>query len=288
MNAGPEISAIVISYNGMRFLPDCLSTLTADLADLSYEIIVVDNGSTDGSAGYVREHYPQIVLQENERNLGFAAAVNMGLQRARGRYLYILNQDLRFPKGTARSLLERMQGDGTIGLIGPAYRDFDGHLQPSARALPTYRHVLYKALFLDRLFPRNREFSSWKMGWFDHRSEMFLEQPMGAAMLIPHEVVAKVGLMDERFPLLMNDVDYCRRIADAGYRLLYFPDAVVEHYVGASTGARPYRTIVTSHLALYRYLRKYARGREYPLLWLCGVLLALGLIPRLIARFIRD
>jgi len=286
MSTQPEISAIVISYNGLKFLPDCLGTLIDDLACITHEVIVVDNGSTDGSVAYVRGNYPQVALIENGRNLGFAAAVNIGLRKAKGNYLYVLNQDLRFHRGTAQSLLERLKRDSSIGLIGPRYNDFEGNLQPSVRAFPTYRHVFYKALFLDRLFPRHKEFSSWKMGWFDHGSEMFVDQPMGAVMMIPREVVKKIGLMDERFPLLMNDVDYCRRIAGAGYRLLYYPEAVVEHYVGASTGARPCRSVLISHFALYRYLCKYARPREYPLLWLSGLLLMLGLIPRLVSRFI--
>ncbi|HUV31821.1 MAG TPA: glycosyltransferase family 2 protein [Acidobacteriota bacterium] len=286
MTAPPEISAVVISYNGMKFLPDCLRTLQEDLRGFRHEVIVVDNGSRDGSVEFVRRTFPRMTLIDNGRNLGFARAVNIGLQAAAGDFLYVLNQDLRFPDGTAARLLARLKADDTIGLIGPAYHDFDGHLQSSARSLPSYRHMIYKTLLLDRLFPRHREFSSWKMGWFDHRSEMFVDQPMGSVMLIRREVVARVGLMDERFPLFMNDVDYCRRMRDAGYRLLYYPEAVVEHYVGASTGARPYRMIVSSHRSLYRYLAKYARAREYPLLWLSGLLLLLGLVPRLLGRLL--
>lgn len=280
MNESPvEISAVVISFNGMQFLPECLRTLVEDLEGLSHEIIIVDNGSSDGSVEFIRDNYPQTQLIENKTNVGFAKAVNEGIKTAKGKYLYILNQDLRFRKGTARSLLDRIKQDDTIGMIGPKFVGFDGRLQWSARAFPSYRHIIYRALFLDRLFPRHPEFSSWRMGWFDHEHERFVDQPMGAVMLIPREVVERVGYMDENFPLLFNDVDYCRRMKEAGYRLLYYPGAVVEHFVGGSTKKMPVKLRIASHRSLYRYLRKYARPAEYPLLWLSGFLLMVSLPP---------
>ena len=252
-----EISAVIISYHGMKFLPDCLRTLGDDLKTLSHEIIVVDNGSTDGSVEFIQEQYPKVVLIENKTNLGFARAVNIGLQKARGRYLYILNQDLRFPNGTAQSLLERIKADESIGLIGPKYVGFDGVLQKTARAFPSYRHIFFRALLLDRLFPRSRTFASWRMGWFDHQTEMFVDQPMGAVMLVPRKIIDEIGFLDENFPIFFNDVDYCRRIKEAGYKLLYYPGAVVQHYAGASVRQRPVKMRFISSMALIRYLKKY-------------------------------
>lgn len=286
-DARPEISAIVIVFNGREFLPDCLRTLSRDLQFTSHELILVDNGSCDGSVEYVKEHYPQARLIENGVNLGFARAVNIGLRKARGEFLYILNQDLRFRLGAAQTLLERLKSEPELGMIGPGYVYFDGRPHRSIRALPTYRHVFYRALLLDRLFPRHREFSHWRMGWFDHKEERYVDQPMGAVMLMPRELVERVGLMDESFPILFNDVDYCRRIRDAGYRLLYYPQAVVEHHVGASTSKQPYRMKVISHFAMYRYLKKYARWYEYPVLWTCGLLLLIGLGISLAVGFLR-
>ena len=283
MNAGKvEISAIIVSYNGRRFLPNCLSTLEDNLHLLSHEILLVDNGSTDDSVSFVQSSFPDVIVVENDSNLGFARAVNIGIKKASGEYLYILNQDLRFHAGATERLLARLKSDPQIGMIGPKYVGFDGKLQWSARAFPTYRHIIYEALLLSRLFPRHREFSSWRMGWFDHEHEMEVDQPMGSAMLIPRDVVDKVGSFDEKFPIFFNDVDYCRRMRDAGYVLLYFPDAVVEHFRGASTGRRPIGMKIESLFSMYRYIRKYARPREWPLLWLCGLLLLIGLGPLLL------
>ncbi len=284
MNAGKvELSAIIISFNGRRFLPDCLGTLKNNLDSLSHEIIVVDNGSSDDSVSFIRTTFPGVTIIENGSNLGFAKAVNIGLERARGDYIYILNQDLRFRPGTAEKLLMRLKSDPRIGMAGPKYVGFDGILQWSARAFPTYRHIIYESLLLSRLFPRHREFSSWRMGWFDHEHEREVDQPMGSVMLIPRAVIGKVGSFDERFPIFFNDVDYCRRLRDAGYVLLYYPEAVVEHYRGASTSRRPIRMKVESMFSMYRYLRKYSRPIEWPLLWLCGLLLLIGLVPLTLA-----
>jgi hypothetical protein len=283
----PEISAVVIVYNGIEFLPDGLRTLTDDLRFTSHELILVDNGSSDGSVEYLKTHYPQARLVENGANLGFARAVNIGLAIAQGEYLYILNQDLRFRSGATRTLLERLKAEPELGMIGPGYVYFDGRQHKSARALPTYRHVFYRAFLLDRLFSHHCEFSHWRMGWFDHKDEMYVDQPMGAVMLIPRGVLDKIGYMDESFPILFNDVDYCRRLKDHGYRLLYYPKATVEHHVGASTSKRPYRMKIISHFSMYRYLKKYARWYEYPVLWTCGVLLVLGLAISLVGGFVR-
>lgn len=282
-----EISAIVILYDGRAFLPDLLNTLRENLTDINHEIIFVDNGSTDGSVDYVRELCPTARVIENRRNLGFAPAVNVGIKAARGAYLYILNQDLRFRPGATKALLERLKAEPEVGLIGPGYVYFDGRPQRSVRAFPSYRHVFYRALLLDRIFRHHREFSHWRMGWFDHKSELYVDQPMGAVMMIPRAVIDKVGLMDERFPILFNDVDFCRRIKEAGYRLLYYPTAVVEHFVGASTRKHPYRLKVISHTSMYRYLRKYALPREYPLLWLSGLLLMIGLVISITGGWVR-
>ncbi len=275
------VSAIVISFHGRKYLSDCLTTLIADLKDIPHEIIIVDNGSTDGSLDIIRELTPQARVIEHGCNLGFARAVNAGIEAAHGELLWILNQDIRVRRGCLKALMERLAQDTRIGMIGPKFIGFDGVLQYSARAFMRYRYVIYKALLLDFFFPNHKEFGGWKMTWFDHESEMVVEQPMGAAMLIPRQVIDQIGMLDESFPVYFNDVDLCRRMHDAGFTLLYYPKAVIEHFVGGSTRRRPTQMVIESHRSLYRYLRKYARPREYPLLWLCGILLIIGILPRL-------
>ncbi|MDZ4723675.1 MAG: glycosyltransferase family 2 protein [candidate division Zixibacteria bacterium] len=287
MSETPELSAIVISYNGMQFLPECLETLTRDLAALSHEIIVVDNGSIDRSPDFIKKRFPQIRLVKNGKNLGFAKAVNIGFVEARGKYIYLLNQDLRFRPGSTPVLLQKLKSDSHIGAIGPKFVNFEGELQWSVRAFPRHKHVFYAVTLLSTLFPRHKEFLSWKMGWFDHEHEREVDQPMGSALMMPRTIVKLIGFFDENFPIFFNDVDYCRRISDAGYKLLYFPQAVVEHYVGGSTGRRPYLNAWRSHSSMFRYLRKYSQPIEYPILLLSGLLLMLSLPAKMLQLFIQ-
>lgn len=282
MTESPEISAIVISFHGEKFLAECLETLKADLAEYSHEIIVVDNGSTDRSLEIVKRIAPEARIVAHPTNLGFARGVNSGVEVSTGKYLWILNQDIRVRPGCLRVLLNKLKSSDSIGMVGPKFVGFDGVLQYSARALPRYRFVIYKALLLDRFFPKSREFGAWKMTWFDHTTEMEVEQPMGAAMLVPRSVIHKIGALDESFPIFFNDVDFCKRMSDAGYSLWYCSGAVIEHFVGGSTRRQPTKMVIESHKSLYRYLRKYARPHEYPLLWLCGFLLLIGILPRLV------
>jgi GT2 family glycosyltransferase len=280
--ARPKVSAILIVWNGMQFLPDCMRTLLADLQSIEHEIIAVDNGSTDGSADFITNEYPTVKLTRNSSNLGFAKAVNQGIEMSTGENLLLLNQDIRIRPGAVSALLKRLEADSKIGLIGPRFVGFDGVTQHSARSFPGIRHVWYKFFLLSELFPNHHEFGSWKMGWFDHESEREVDQPMGAAMLIRRDLIERVGKFDEQFPIFFNDVDFCRRVKDAGYKLLYYPGAVIEHYVGGSTRRYPVRMKWESHRSMYRYLSKYCPFYLRPALWLTGLILLLGVIPALL------
>jgi GT2 family glycosyltransferase len=272
-----ELSAIIISFNGREFLADCITTLKESLKGIVHEIIIVDNGSSDGSIKLIQSAHNDLTIIENGANLGFAKAVNIGIRAANGEYMFILNQDLKFHSQSVRILLDRIKSQPNIGMIGPKFVGIDGKLQHSARALPTFRNVWYDALLLSHLFPQHHEFSSWRMGWFDHETEAIVDQPLGSAMMIPRRVIEKVGLFDERFPIFFNDVDFCHRLKDAGWQALYYPSAVVEHYLGGSTRQRPLAMKIESHRSMYRYLAKYARWYESPALWAAGFLLMVGL-----------
>lgn len=281
----PELSAIVIVHNGRPFLPECLKTLSEELSAFSHELIVVDNGSNDGSVQYIIEAFPQTIIIRNDVNLGFARAVNQGLRKASGRKIYLLNQDLRFRTGGTTTLMQKLDSSKTIGAVGPKFVGFDGSLQRSARGFPALRHVWYDLFGLSTVFSKSREFGHWRMSWFDHDSEREVDQPMGAALMLRREVVERVGFFDERFKIFFNDVDYCRRIWKAGFTCTYVPDAVVEHFVGSSTRKTPFLSVIRSHHSMVRYLLKYTRPHLLPgwvltsLVLYCG-----GLVRGLFAK----
>jgi len=265
-----HISIVVISYNGMEFIPDCLATVVASLHEVDAEVIVVDNGSSDGTVSFIRDSYPDIAVVANDENRGFAPAVNQGLRSAGGEFILLLNQDTRIRENAIVRLARRMERDETIGTIGPRLVGFDGVLQKSCRAFPTYRHLFFDLTGLSFLFPRSRIFGGWRMGWFDHETERKVDQPMGAALMVRREMLDKVGFFDERFRIFFNDVDYCRRVRLAGYVNLYYPDAVIEHYYGGTIRTMKPDMVMESHRAMYQYFKKYGRGawgRSLPYFW---------------------
>lgn len=291
-----SVSAIVISYNGARFIADCLATLKADLAGHRHEIIIVDNHSTDGAIEYIAQHHPDVILIRNDINLGFARAVNQGIEAAHHEYLWILNQDIRIHPGCLAALLACAAKLDRPGVIGPRYVGFDGRPQYACRRFPRYHHLLFELTGLAYLFPRSRLLNGWKMGDFDHAISTPVDQPMGAAMLVPRSAIADVGPMDESFGIFFNDVDFCRRLQEAGYVNYYCVDGVIEHYVGGSVSRRKARMVWLSHIAMFRYLKKWERRRPAnglvrmlcaPLPYIAGFLLILAAIPRSIYHYYR-
>ncbi len=218
-----EISIIIVAFNGMEFIGDCLKTVTDAVKCSEAEIIVIDNGSTDGTPDFVANFYPRAILIRNQANLGFAAAANQGLRHSSGDFLLLLNQDTRIKEKAVTALAERLAADRRIGVIGPKFVGFDDKLQKSCRAFPTYLDLVFEFTGLSYLFPESKLFSHWKMGWFDHECEREVDQPMGAAMMFRRDVLESVGYLDESFGLFFNDVDFCRRTREAGCINIYYP-----------------------------------------------------------------
>lgn len=276
-----RISVVVISYNGIEFIDDCLSTTVSSLAGTASEVIVIDNASSDGTVELIKNKYPQMMLIQNENNLGFARAVNQGFEQAAGEYILILNQDTKIIGDAISRLADRMEYNQAIGTIGPKFVGFDGRLQKSIRAFPQYRDLFFEFTGLSYVFPKSKIFGNWKMGWFDHLTEMEVDQPMGAALMIRRQMLDRVGGFDESFGIFFNDVDFCRRVKEAGYVNLYYPEAVVAHFVGGSTRKRRAPMIIESHRSMYRYFAKYARKTgSRALLYFWGAILYVTAVVR--------
>ncbi len=290
------ISAVVISYNGIDFIADCLQTLKDDLQDFTHEIIVVDNGSNDGTREFLEENHGDIRLIRNSHNAGFARAVNQGVKASRYPFLWVLNQDIKIQKGCLASLLQCHSRLEAPGIIGPRFVGFDGQLQHCCRRLPQYRYIWFEMTGLAYGFPRSGYFNGWKMGDFDHLSSQPVEQPMGAAMLISRKVLNRIGLMDESFPIFLNDVDLCRRILETGHVNYYCVEAVIWHFIGGSTSRRKAAMIWHSHISMFRYFRKWEKWRKsvtgkivfFPLLYLTGAGLTLTAALRSVYHLIRS
>jgi N-acetylglucosaminyl-diphospho-decaprenol L-rhamnosyltransferase len=276
-----DVSVIVASHNTRAYLERCLRLLGE-----SYEVIVVDTLSSDGSAELVRDRFPHVRLVELDENPGYGGALNRGIALASGRYLLLMNGDAWPQEGAVERLVSFAERESRAGVVGPRLVNPDGTLQPSVRGFPTLWRLATEYLFLRWLAPRSRLLNAFYGAGFDHCSQRDAEFLVGAVLLVPREVFDEIGGFDEGFFMFNEEVDLCYRVRAAGWRVVFWPGAEFVHVGGASTAPswpQMYQEQLRSHL---RFLDKHGgpvqaeHGRK--LLWIAMRLRALlfGIIGR--------
>jgi GT2 family glycosyltransferase len=251
------VSVVVPARNAAPTLARALESLRAQELDAPYEVVVVDNGSSDGSADVVRELLPGATVIEQE-NVGLAAGWNRGLAAAGGRYVLILNSDAWLTDGSLRRLVRFADERPEAAVVGPRLLNPDGTLQRSVRGFPTVWRLATEYLFLRKLAPGTNALNGFYAGGFAHDRVREAEFVMGACLLVRREAIEEVGLLDERFFLFSEETDWCYRFRRAGMRVVFFPGAECVHVGGAAHGGRLFRENVRGHLL---FLDKH-EGRE--------------------------
>ncbi|MGD1996196.1 MAG: glycosyltransferase family 2 protein [Anaerolineae bacterium] len=238
-----DLGIVIVNYNTRNLLHTCVSTILASQGDFSFEICVVDNASTDGSADMVAEEFPQIHLIANRHNTGYPAANNQGL-RALGypegadasRFVLLLNSDTELPPDGLSKMLAFMREHPDAGVAGPKLVRRDGSLDLACRrSFPTPAVSFYRLTRLSTLFPRSRRFARYNLTYLDPDEVAEVDAVVGAFLLARGEAIRQVGLMDETFFLYGEDLDWCYRIKEAGWRVYYNPAVTVLHVKRAST-----------------------------------------------------
>ncbi|MFO7693751.1 MAG: glycosyltransferase family 2 protein [Vicinamibacterales bacterium] len=228
--AGGRLSIVIVNWNVRSLLRDCLASLEADCAADAGEVIVVDNDSRDGSAAMVRSEFPWVTLIESGGNIGYSRGNNLGLSRASGDWLLLLNPDTLVPAGSLRRLLGFADAHPDAGAFAPLQYDGAGRIQYEAAVrFPTVWNVLCDFTLLSAAFPRSRWFNGRKLGDWAHDEDREVPAVSGAAMLIRRSVWERLGGLDEAM-FCVEDMDYCRRIRNAGWRVWYVAAAPIVHY----------------------------------------------------------
>ena len=225
----PDVSIVVVSFNTRDLLRECLKSLERECAGLRCEVFVVDNNSRDGSADMVEQEFPAVKLTRSTVNLGFAAANNRALPLARGRYIVLLNSDAFFQPGALQLSVSHMDAEREVGLGGARLVGRDGSWQPSARLFPSLLNDFLTFTGLSARFPASRFFGRFDRTWANPSEPADVDWVPGAFSIIRREVFEQLGYFDEAFFLYYEEVDLCRRIKAAGYRIRYWPDLVVTH-----------------------------------------------------------
>jgi N-acetylglucosaminyl-diphospho-decaprenol L-rhamnosyltransferase len=274
-----QVSIVIVSYNTLEYLRTCLASIFDRSSDTVRRVIVVDNASTDGTVEAVRAEFPQVELIVNSANLGYAKAVNRGLRASNAPYVLILNPDIEVLEGSIEELWRFMENTPDAGIAGARLVLPDGSLQMSCRRFYTLPAVLLRRTFLGRIFPNAGAVREHLMLDWDHASVRPVDWVVGASMMVRREAFERVGGMDERFFLYLEDVDWCSRMQKHGYRVYYVADAeMTHHYRRESAGLLPDRKFLAHLFSTFRYYDKWGSGayalkRERWLLWLITTLL---------------
>lgn len=230
-----DASVVIVSFNTREVLRECLEALRRESAGLTVETIIVDNGSTDGSVEMIRNGYPEVRLLVSPINLGFGGANNLAFERARGRYVILLNSDAFLTPGSLRRSVAHMDLNRHIGLGGGRLIGRDGSPQPSARTFPALLTDLFVHTGLSARFPESHLFGRFDRTWADPMEQACVDWVPGAYSIVRAQALAAAGPFDRRFFLYYEEVDLCRRIKAAGYSIWYWPDVPVVHIGGESS-----------------------------------------------------
>ncbi len=290
-----RLHIVILNYNTAALLRRCLEHVFASAMPHPFDVTVVDNGSTDGSPALVREAFPTVRTIAAARNLGFAGGNNLALRRVAAEappgpardheYVLLLNTDCFLAPDTLRILTDFLEARPDAGVVGPRVEKRDGALDLACRrSFPTPASALFKLTGLSRLLPRHPRVAAYNLTHLDPGQLAEVDAVMGACMLVRLSAIDAAGLLDDRFFMYGEDLDWAYRIKARGWRVFYCPYTRVLHYKGATSARRSGRMIVEFYRAMYLFHRKhYAPRAPRALNWLvtAGIVarggLALGL-----------
>ncbi|OGF21566.1 hypothetical protein A2316_03195 [Candidatus Falkowbacteria bacterium RIFOXYB2_FULL_38_15] len=229
-----DLSIITVNWKVKDLLEKCLRSVYQQAKDISFEVFVVDNDSGDGSVEMVREKFPQVLLTASNDNLGFAKGNNVAAKDAKGRYILLLNPDTEILDNAIGKMVKFMDNHPGCGIAGCKLLNPDLTHQPSVRRFPNFLSQALILLKLHHLFPHSSPMSHYLAEDFDYTKTQPVDQVMGAFFMIRRKVIEKIGLLDEKFWIWFEEVDYCKRAKEAGFKILYTPEAKIIHYYGQS------------------------------------------------------
>ncbi len=293
-----NVHVVVVNYNTAGLLRRCLDHVSASQAEATISLTVVDNGSTDDSMAVLREEYPQVRALRSERNLGFSGGNNLALrqilaalppQAARGHeYILLVNSDLFLAPDTIAGLVAFAEDRPEVGAVGPRVEKPDGTLDLACRrSFPTPANAFFKLFGLSRRFPGNARFAAYNLTNLDPAQLTEVDAVTGACMLVRVSAIDEIGLLDERFFMYGEDLDWAYRLKAQGWRVFYNPAVRALHQKGATSARQSGRMIVEFYRAMYLFHQKhYATRSPRPLNWLVaagitargGVALGLNLL----------
>lgn len=288
-----DLSIIIVSYNTKELLQKCLHSIKeCDTGKYSYEIIIVDNASSDDSLVMVKKEFPRTILTQNKENLGFAKANNQGVKKTKGRYVLFLNPDTEVSNDAIQVVLDYMEQNIKVGVASPRVELASGELdEGSHRGFPTPWNSLTHFSGLSKLFPKSKLFSGYTMGWqLDNPEPHEVDSVVGAFYMVRRVAGEGVGWWDEDYFWYGDELDFSYRLKAAGWKIIYIPSVKILHHKGAASGiGKSEKNITTasretkiraakaSTQAMRVFYKKHY-SKRYPVLLTTLVLIAISLL----------
>jgi GT2 family glycosyltransferase len=277
-----DLSIIIVNYNVKEFLQNLLTSLFKAVANLTSEIIIVDNGSDDGSVEMLRDKFPQITLIANKENLGFSKANNLGLKIAKGKFLLLLNPDTIVQEDTFEKLIKFFNQQQDAGMTGCKILNPDGTLQLACRrSFPGPWTSFCKVSGLSALFPNSRLFARYNLTFMDENQSYEVDAISGSFMMVRREVFDKIGGLDEQFFMYGEDLDWCYRVQKSGWRVYYVHETTIIHYKGESTKRSSLDETKFFYHAMHLFVKKHFASSL-----LVEIILRLAIIFRQLLAFL--
>jgi GT2 family glycosyltransferase len=304
-----DLSICIVTLNACDYLRNCLHSICeqtsylhlagadstapgqpAEPLILNFELIIVDNGSTDGTIPMLQSEYNAARLIRNDTNLGFARPINQALHASQGRYMLLLNPDTIVLPGAINNLVAYLDSQPEVGICGPKVLNRDGTLQKACKRGVSRPWAAFSYFSgLSSLFPHSKLFGGYLLNYLDEDQIHEVDGISGSCMLIRRQVIEQIGYLDERFFAYQEDADYCFQAKKSGWKVVYLPTAKIIHF-GGQGGSRvqPYRSIYEWHRSYYLYYHKNLASDYFFLFnWFYYFLMGLKLAATLIANAFR-
>lgn len=253
------VSIVIVNWKTPDLLAACLESIAReDQNHESFELLVVDNDSRDGSVEMLRERFPHVDVTANTENTGFSRGCNQAIPKARGRYVLLLNPDTVITTNAITNLASFLDQNPDCAAVGPKVLNTDGTLQLACRrSFPSLEASLFRLTYLSRLFPNHPYIARYNLTHADPDKVLAVDALSGSCMMVRASVIETIGLLDEDIFMFGEDIDWCWRMKEAGHTVYYTPDSVVYHVHGAASRKRPVGTTINLHKGMEVFYKKH-------------------------------
>ena len=229
-----DLSIVIVSWNVEKLLQECLSSIYKNQGEVTLEVFVVDNASSDNTIDMIKVNFPQVKIINNINNLGFSAANNQGIEQSQGKYILLLNPDTKIIDQALKRAVDFADKNHRIGVLGCKHLNPNLTIQPSVRRLPKLLPIILVFTKLAKILPGLPSLRRYLAKDFDYKITQPAPQVAGSFFLIRRALIEEIGVLDEKFFIWFEEVDYCKRTTQAGWKVWYKADAEIIHYGGQS------------------------------------------------------